>query len=58
LSPQVSNDTSVPEINLEDSIKIPVYQRQTYNFTPYLEDSSGYKDFYIDFDLENDSDSD
>ncbi len=58
LSPQISSDTSKSEINIEDPIRIPVYQKQTYNFTPYLYDSTGYSDFYVDLDLTKDSDSD
>lgn len=58
LSPQISSDTSKSEINLDEPIKIPVYQKQTYNFTPYLYDTTWYSDFYIDFDLNKDSDSD
>ncbi len=58
LSPQVSSDKTNPEIDLEESIKIPIYQKYKYNFTPYLYDASWFSDFYIDMDLEVDSDND
>lgn len=58
LSPQISSDTSSPEITLDEPIRIPVYQEVNYNFTPYLYDTTGYLDFYIDLDLNTDSDDD
>lgn len=58
LAPQTSSDTEVPEINLNSSIKIPVYQTQRFDFTPYIFDNTWFKDFYIDYDLETDSDND
>jgi hypothetical protein len=58
LSPQVSSDITKPEINLDEAIKVPIYQEYTYDFTPYLDDTSWFSDFYIDMDLETDSDND
>ncbi len=58
LSPQISSDTTKPDLHLDESIKIPIYQKYTYNFTPYLYDTSWFSDFYIDMDLKIDSDSD
>nr|MDD3720153.1 VCBS repeat-containing protein [Candidatus Gracilibacteria bacterium] len=61
LSPQLSSDNNAPEINLSGNIKIPVYQKYTYDFTPYIYEDSGLigiDDFYIDTDLDVDSDND
>jgi hypothetical protein len=40
LSPQISSDTTNPELNLDEGIKVPIYQEYTYDFTPYLDDTS------------------
>lgn len=61
LSPQLSSDKSSPELNVSWNIKIPVYQSYIYDFTPYIYEDSWIWwiwEFYIDSDLENDSDND
>lgn len=63
LSPQTQADTIAPQIGLNQKIRIPVYQSQEVDLTPYIyEDSglSGISDVWIDFDLtlDNDEDSD
>lgn len=36
LSPQSYSDTLAPQIGLNQKIRIPVYQQQTVDFTPYI----------------------
>lgn len=54
LSPQSSADDSSPILNLP-SIKIPVYQKEIIDITPYIYETSWIKNSYIDFDLDLDS---
>lgn len=58
LAPQISWDKEEPEIDFNSTIRIPVYQKQRFNFTPYIYDNTWFSDFYIDYDLETDSDWD
>jgi len=61
LSPQTQADTIAPQIGLNQKIRIPVYQSQEIDLTPYIyEDSglSGISDVWVDFDLTRDSDED
>lgn len=61
LSPQTQADTLAPELALNQKIRIPVYQQQEVDLSPYIyEDSglSGISDVWVDFDLSQDSDGD
>jgi uncharacterized repeat protein (TIGR01451 family) len=61
LAPQIYSDTLAPQIGLTQKIRIPVYQNQKIDLTPYVyEDGgiSGISDVRIDFDLWVDSDGD
>ncbi|NDK10028.1 VCBS repeat-containing protein [Candidatus Gracilibacteria bacterium] len=61
LSPQTFSDTLPPQIGLNQKIRIPVYQTQTVDLTPYIyEDGglSGISSVRLDMDLEVDSDND
>jgi len=61
LSPQTQADSLAPELALNQKIRIPVYQEQDVDLTPYIyEDSwfSGISDVWVDFDLATDSDWD
>lgn len=61
LSPQLESDSYAPEIILRNPVRIPVYQSKRIDFTPYIYEDSWIKnidDFYIDFDLDKDSDGD
>lgn len=61
LAPQVAADTMPPQIGLNQKIRIPVYQQQLVDLTPYIyEDGglSGIANVRIDFDLTTDSDGD
>lgn len=61
LAPQIYSDTLAPEIWLTQKIRIPVYQSQKIDLTPYIyEDGglSGISDVWVDFDLNKDSDND
>jgi uncharacterized repeat protein (TIGR01451 family) len=61
LAPQIYSDTLDPQIGLTQKIRIPVYQTQSIDLTPYIyEDGglSGISDVRIDFDLWVDSDGD
>lgn len=61
LSPQEYSDTLAPQIALNQDIRIPVYQMQRVDLTPYIyEDGglSGIIDVRVDFDANTDSDGD
>ncbi len=61
LSPQAASDTDAPELLISSSIRVPVYLEKNIDFTEYIYDPAWLKnieDFYIDFDLTVDSDSD
>jgi hypothetical protein len=61
LSPQKEADLNPPRINLNEKIRVPVYQKRLFDFTPYIYEDGGIKnvaDFYIDFNLDKDSDGD
>ncbi len=61
LSPQTQADRLAPQIGLNQKIRIPVYQSQEVDLTPYIyEDSglSGISDVWVDFDLLTDNDED
>ncbi len=54
-------DNLAPQIGLSQKIRIPVYQKQRVDLTPYIyEDGgiSGIKKVMVDFDLSDDSDGD
>lgn len=58
LSPQIEADRYAPDLNFNNSIKIPVYQKQTIDLTPYIYEDSwiqNIKDVFIDFDLSFDN---
>jgi len=61
LAPQVYNDSLAPQIWLNQKIRIPVYQTQTVDLTPYIYEDGGLawiSDIKVDFDLSLDSDGD
>ena len=61
LAPQKYSDNSAPQIGLNQKIRIPVYQSQIVDLTPYIyEDGwfAGIAEVRVDFDLTLDSDSD
>jgi len=61
LAPQSYSDTLAPQIGLNQKIRIPVYQQQTVDFTPYVYEDGGLSwisDVRIDFDTSVDSDGD
>jgi len=61
LSPQKEADQSPPELGLRNKIRVPVYQKQTVDLTPYIYEDSGVeniKDVSVDFDLKKDSNGD
>jgi hypothetical protein len=61
LSPQRESDIYAPEIKLDWVVRIPVYQKQIFDFTSSLYENTGIqgiKDFYIDFDLTKDTNGD
>jgi uncharacterized repeat protein (TIGR01451 family) len=61
LAPQTAADTMPPQIGLTQKIRIPVYQQQLVDLTPYIyEDGglSGIANVRVDFDLTTDSDGD
>ncbi|MDD2566021.1 MAG: VCBS repeat-containing protein [Candidatus Gracilibacteria bacterium] len=58
MSPQSESDSESPLVSLNDGIKIPVYQKQTINFKKYINDVSGIKEIYIDFDINKDTSGD
>ena len=61
LSPQKEADTTKPDINVTDALRIPVYQKKLFDFTSYIYEETGIKnikDFYIDFDLDKDTNGD
>ena len=61
LSPQKQADTQPPEIGLNQKIRIPVYQKKTIDFTPYIYEDSGIAsitDVQVDFDFTTDNDLD
>lgn len=61
LAPQKYADRSEPQIGLIQKIRIPVYQKERVDFTPYIYEDGGLgniSDIRIDFDLETDTDGD
>ncbi len=61
LAPQQYNDSLPPQIGLSQKIRVPVYQEQTLNLTPYIYEDGGISDItrvWIDTDLAKDSDED
>lgn len=61
LSPQKEADIYPPQIGLNQKIRVPVYQREVVDLTPYIyEDGglSGIGEVRVDFDLSNDLDGD
>ena len=61
LSPQQEADVYPPRIDLSEPIKIPVYQKRLFDFTPFIYEDGGIKNvkqFYIDYNLDIDSDGD
>ena len=61
LAPQIYSDTLAPQIWLTQKIRIPVYQSQKIDLTPYIYEDwglGGISDVRIDFDLWVDSDGD
>jgi len=61
LSPQTQADTEPPQIGVDQKIRVPVYQKKVFDFTPYIYEDSGIEnisDVRIDFDLWVDSDGD
>jgi hypothetical protein len=61
LSPQNEADINSPELSLNSVIKIPVYQKQRVDLTPYIYEDSSIRNIAnvtVDFDLEKDSDND
>ncbi len=61
LAPSRESDTYAPEIKLNSAIRIPVYQKQTFDLTSSIYENTwikGIKDFYIDFDLTKDNNGD
>jgi len=61
LSPQNAADINSPELSLNSAIRIPVYQKETVDLTPYIYEDSSIRNIAsvsVDFDLEIDSDND
>lgn len=61
LSPQKEADVYPPEINISWTIRLPVYQKKTFDFTESIYEPewiTAINDFFIDFNLEIDSDGD
>lgn len=57
LSPQLQADSNAPELEM-NSIRVPVYQKQSINLNKYLYEDSWIKwieNIYMDFDLKVDS---
>gem|GEM_PF-2486012 len=61
LSPQSAADINSPELSLNSVIKVPVYQKERVDLTPYIYEDSSIRNIAtvtVDFDLELDSDND
>jgi hypothetical protein len=61
LSPQNAADINAPELSLSSVIKVPVYQKERVDLTPYIYEDSSIRNIAnvtVDFDLETDSDDD
>lgn len=61
LAPQIFADNFPPQIALAQKIRIPVYQKQAVDLTPYIYEDGGLwgiTDVRVDFDLEEDLDGD
>jgi len=61
LAPQRDADDLPPQIGLAQKIRIPVYQKQTVDLTPYIYEDGGLggiSDVRVDFDLDIDLDGD
>jgi len=61
LAPQVVADDNSPELSLAQVIRIPVYQKQVFDFTPFIYEDGWIKnihDFWIDMDPKVDDNND
>lgn len=61
LAPQRYSDTLPPQIGLNQKIRIPVYQSQLVDLTPYIYEDGGFagiESVRVDFFLDQDSDGD
>lgn len=61
LAPQIYSDTLAPQIGLTQKIRVPVYQKQKIDLTPYIYEDGGLwwiAEVRVDFDLAVDSDGD
>jgi hypothetical protein len=61
LAPQKEADIFAPELDLNQSIRIPVYQKQNVNLTDAIYEDGGLwdiADVWVDFDMDLDSDND
>ncbi len=60
-APQVESDTTGPDINLGQKIRIPVYQTREIDMTEAIYENGwteNISDIWVDFDLQTDSDND
>lgn len=57
LAPQAALDQRPPEVNLDSTLRIPLYQKVTYNFSDIISDTSHYS-VSIDGDVTQDESKD
>jgi len=58
LSPQVQADTRAPDLFVDFSIRVPVYQTQIFDLTPYIFEDGGIRavsDIFIDSNITQDT---
>jgi hypothetical protein len=53
-TPQAASDTSAPDVDIRDALRIPVYQKQQYNRRDIVTDTNTYTTL-IDSDITQDT---